>query len=192
MEKEALDNLLEKDELVLWSGKPAPFKIMDKYYKPVFIRNYLITIFIVALLFTVTLVRSANVSGINITALSVMYCIPLVIVPSKLSIYSKYRAQCQYFLTNKNIIAYVSKTQKLKYPLSNIDKFDSVQQSEGTMSIRIGKAVGIPIRKNRDYALNCLSENTTEEPNKGCLLYNLSEKDASTVLKLIDKYRVVA
>ena len=34
MEKEALAKLLEleEDELVLWSGKPAPFKILDKYH----------------------------------------------------------------------------------------------------------------------------------------------------------------
>jgi hypothetical protein len=193
MEKEALAKLLEleEDELVLWSGKPAPFKILDKYYKPVFIRNYLITIIIVASIFTMALIRNASGSGINITALAVMCCIPLVIVPLGLSQFNNYGKKCKYFLTNKNIIT-LWESRTLKLPISNIDKFDSVPQEEGTITIRIGKAADLPIRKNRDYALRCLSGNTTEEKDKGCLLYNLSEEDAATVLELIDRYRVVA
>lgn len=183
---------LEKDELVLWSGKPVPFKIMDKYYKPVFIRNYLITIIIGVSVFVHSLVRNANGSEVNLRALGVLCCIPLVVIPLSLLPYRSYGEKCQYFLTNKNIIVFISQSQKLKFPLSNIDKFDSVLQSEGTMSIRIGKAVGIPIKKNRNYALSCVSGNTTDESNKSCLLYNLSEKDARTALEFIDKYRVVA
>ena len=70
MEKEAMDKLLtlEEDELVLWSGKPVPFKIMDQYYKPVFIRNYIIAIAIVVLIFAAALIHSAGSGGINFKA----------------------------------------------------------------------------------------------------------------------------
>lgn len=194
MEKEALANLLEleKDELVLWSGKPAPFKIMDKYYKPAFIRNYIIALIIVVPIFVIAYMRNADDGGLNITALAIMCCIPLAAIPAGIFQYRNYGKKCQYFLTNKNIII-IWDSRKLKFPYSNIDKFDSVLQSEGAVSIRIGKAAGIPVKKNRDYALRCLSGNSSaEEGNKGCLLYNLSEKDAGIVLEYIDKYRVVA
>lgn len=193
MENEALDKLLEldQDELVLWSGKPEPFIIMDQYYKPALIRNYLIAISIAVVIFTAALIGKAAGSEINLIALGVLCCFPLVIIPAGQSQYSNYGNKCQYFFTNKNII--VSwESRLLKLPISDIGKFDAVPQSEGTVSIRIGKAAGIPIKKNRDYALRSLSGNIAEEINKGCLLYNLSEKDAGIVLGFIDKYRVVA
>lgn len=193
MEKEALDKLLEldKDELVLWSGKPEPFKIMDQYYKPALIRNYIVAISITVLVFTAAFVSNAGGGEINLAALAIVCCFPLIIIPAGQSQYSNYGKKCLYFLTNKNII--VSwESRLLKLPINELDKFDLVPQAEGTVSIRIGKAVGIPIRKNRDYALKCLSSNTDEEQKKGCLLYNLSEKDAGTVQGFIEKYRVVA
>ena len=193
MEKEAMDKLLtlEEDELVLWSGKPVPFKIMDQYYKPVFIRNYIIAIAIVVLIFAAALIHSAGSGGINFKALALLCCVPLVIIPAGLSQYSNYRKECRYFFTNKNIIV-IWESRKLKFPVSDIDKFDSVPQFEGTVSIRIGKAVGIPVRKNREYALKSLIGDRAEDQDKGCVLYNLSEKDAGMILELIDKYRVVA
>ncbi len=190
MEKAVLAKLLETDELILWSGRPAPFKIMDEYYKPVFIRNYSIAIVIVASILAALLI-GAN-ETMNIKPLIVMLCIPLAVIPSKIIAYRNYGKKCEYFFTNKNIIIYTSESQKLKFPLSDIDKFESVLQCEGTRSIRVGKAVGIPVKKNRDYALSCLVGNANGETSKGCLLYNLSEKDAGAVLELIDTYRVVA
>ncbi|MEM5768673.1 MAG: hypothetical protein AAGU32_10370 [Bacillota bacterium] len=193
MEKEALDKLLEldNDELVLWSGKPVPFKIMDQYYKPALIRNYIIAITIAAVIFAAALIRNAAGGEVNLTALAIICGFPLVIIPAGQSQYSNYGKKCQYFFTNKNIIiSWESRLMKL--PISEISKFDSVQQSEGTVSIRIGKAAGISIKKNRDYALKCLAGNAAEEQNKSCILYNLSEKAAGTVLELINKYRVVA
>lgn len=193
MDNAALLKLLEldKDELVLWSGEPAPFKTLDKYYKPVFIRNYLITIIIVASIFTIGLVHNANTGGVQITALAVICLIPLVVVPVSLYHYGNYRKTCKYFLTNKNIIT-LWESRKLKIPLVDITRFDSVPQSDDTISVRIGKAAGMPIKKNREYALRSLLGNIAEEQNKGCLLYNLTENDAAIVLGLIDKYRVVA
>lgn len=193
MEKEALDKLLEldKDELVLWSGKPDTFKIMDQYYKPALIRNYIIAITIAVLVFAAALISNAAGGEINLVALAIICGFPLVIIPAGQSQYSNYGMKCRYFFTNKNII--VSwEARLLKLPINEIGKFDSVQHPEGTVSIRIGKYTGIPIKKNRDSALKCLLGNTAEEKNKGCVLYNLSEKDAGTVLGLIDKYRVVA
>lgn len=189
--KEALAKLLEKDELILWSGKPAPFEIMDKYYKPALIRNYIIAILIIGPIIAWTLAAKANNQEINSNAVIIILCIILVAIPFKILSYLSYRDKCNYFLTNKNIIAYVSEHQQLRFPLHDIDKIESVQQSEGTKSIRIGKAVGIPNKKNRDFALNCLSKADGEKKDF-CVLYNLSEKDAKTVLELIDKYRVVA
>lgn len=194
MEKEAQAKTLglEKGELILWSGKPEPFKILDKYYKPIFIRNYIITFIIVVSIFIAALIRNTNGGGANLTAVGVICLVPLVALPVSLSPFRNFGKNCKYFLTNKNIIIYLSASQMLKYPLSKIDKLDSVQQFDGTRSIRIGKAVGMPIRKNRSYALGCINESTSENENKSCLLYNLSEKDANTVLELINKYRTVA
>jgi len=193
MEKEALDILLEldKDELVLWSGKPEPFKIMDQYYKPALIRNYIIAITIAVVIFAAALICNATGGEINLAALAIICGFPLVIIPAGQSQYSSYAKKCQFFFTNKNIIT-SWESYLLKLPISEIVKFDSVPQSEGTISIRIGKAAGLPIKKNRDYALKFLKQNTAEEQNKSGILYNLSEKDAGTVLDLIDKYRVVA
>lgn len=189
--KDSLAKMLEKDELVLWSGKPVPFKIMDKYYKPVLIRNYIIAILIIAPIIAWALVAKANNQDINANAVIIILCIILVAIPFKILSFISYRDKCNYFLTNKNIIAYLSEHQQMKLPLQDIDKIESVQQSEGTKSIRIGKAVGIPDKKNRDYALNCLA-NAGGEKKDFCVLFNLSEKDTKTVLELIDKYRVVA
>lgn len=193
MEKEALDKLLEldKDELVLWSGKPDTFKIMDQYYKPALIRNYIVAITIAVVVFAAAIIRNAAGGEINLVALAIICCFPLVIIPAGQSQYSNYGMKCRYVFTNKNII--VSwEARLLKLPINEIGKFDSVQQSEGTASIRIGEAVGMPVRKNRDYALKCLIAAAAGEKSKGCIMYNLSEKEAGTVLGLIDKYRVVA
>ncbi|HYE67383.1 MAG TPA: hypothetical protein VEA58_02155 [Anaerovoracaceae bacterium] len=193
MEKEAVDKLLEldKDELVLWSGNPEPFKIMDQYYKPALIRNYLITITIAVLVFAAALISNAAGGEINLVALAIVCGFPMVIIPAGQSQFSNYGKRCKYFFTNKNIIISMDSRQ-LKLPIDEISKVDSVTQSEGTVSIRIGKAAGLPIKKNRDYALKCLNQDAAEMKNKGGLLYNLSEKDAVTVLGLIDKYRIVA
>jgi hypothetical protein len=192
---EASDKLLEleADELVLWSGKPAPYIVLDKYYKPVFIRNYIIALVIVVPIFLLALARNADSGGLNITALAVMCAIPLVVIPFGLSQYRDYGKKAKYFITNKNIIV-IWDARKLKFPLDNIDKLDSVPQAEGTVSVRIGKAAGIPVRKNRGVALRSLTGNSNEDQanNNGCLLYNLSESDAGTVLELIDQYRVIA
>lgn len=189
MVKEALATLLEKDEMVLWSGKPAPFKIVDKYYKQVLIRNYIIAILVFVLPIAWILVTKAN---INVIALIAIFCIVLAVLPFKILSYLGYRNNCNYYLTNKNIIVYLSEYQKMKFPLNDIDRFESIQQNEGTQSIRIGKAVGITDKKNLEYALNCLSRGTSEEKKDFCLLFNLADKDAKTVLELINKYRVVA
>lgn len=193
MEKEALDKLLEldQDELVLWSGKPEPFIIMDQYYKSALIKNYIIAVSIAVLVFAAALIRNAAGGEINLFALGIICCFPLVIIPAGQSQYSNYGKKCNYFFTNKNIIIRCE-SRLLKLPIVEIDKFDSVPQSEGTVSIRIGKYTGRPIKKNRDYALKCLNENDAEMKKKGGILYNLSEKDAGAVLGLIDKYRVVA
>ena len=135
-------------------------------------------------------IRNANGAGANLRPCICL--VPLVALPISLSPFRKFGRDCQYFLTNKNIIIYLSSSQMLKCSLSQIDKLDSVEQFEGTKSIRIGKAVGMPIRKNRSYALGCINESSSEGENQSCLLYNLSEKDANTVLQLIDKYRVAA
>lgn len=193
MENEALNKQLEldQDELVLWSGKPAPFEIMDQYYKPALIRNYIIAIAVGAVVFIAGFILNASAGDVNLVGLAVICCFPLVIIPAGQSQYSNYGKKCQYFFTNKNII--VSwESRLLKLPVNEIRKFDSVPQSEGTVSVRFGKAAGIPVRKNRDYALKCLNANEDAEQNKACLMYNLTEKDAAIVLDLIDKYRVVA
>lgn len=193
MDSEALNKLLEldQDELVLWSGKPAPFKIMDRYYKPALIRFYIIFIAIAVVVFIAALVKNSTGGEINLTALAVICCFPLVILPAGQSQYSNYGKNCQYFFTNKNLIINWQ-SRLLKIPVDEIVRFDSVSQDEGTISVRVGKAAGIPVRKNRDYALKCLSLNDAEEPEKSCILYNLPEGDAATVLGLIDQYRVVA
>lgn len=180
---------LEEDELVLWSGRPAPFKLLDKYYKPVFIRNYIIAILFVGLVFIAAVVRSTSGGGLNMTALAAICAIPLVAIPAGLSQYISFRKNCEYFITNKNII--VSwEPRRLKLPIRDIEKLDSVQQSEGTITVRIGEAAGMPVKKNRDVALKCFPSNNSEKQNQGCVLFNLAEKEAATVLELIDRYRV--
>jgi len=193
MEKEATEKRLnlEEDELVLWSGRPTPFAILDKYYKPVFIRNYIIAILVDALIFIAAAVRSASGGELNLTAIVVICAIPLVAIPLGLSQYRNYRKGCEYFITNKNIIV-CWESRRLKLAIRDVEELDSVPQYEGTITVRIGNAVGIPVKKNRDAALRCLTDNAAEEQNRGCVLFNLSEKDAATVLELINKYGATA
>jgi hypothetical protein len=193
MEKESLARLLGKDEMVLWSGKPAPYKILDKYYKPIFIRQCIITISTVALLFC--LVLYFGMSGrteVNYPAVAVLLCVPFIFLLTNLFFYLNYKRKSQYLVTNRNIIVYLSDTQKRLFPLSFIDRVESVQQGEDTWSIRIGKAGGIPQKKNLKYAMDFLTRDISDEANRSCLLYNLSGKDAKRVLELIERNRVIA
>lgn len=193
MEKEVTEKRLnlEEDELVLWSGRPAPFAILDKYYKPVFIRNYIIAILFAALIFIAAAVRSISGGELNLTAVVIICAIPLVVIPLGLSQFRNYRKGCEYFITNKNIIV-CWESRRLKLPIRDVEELDSVPQYEGTITVRIGNAVGIPAKKNRDAAMKCLTGNAADEQNKECVLFNLSEKDAATVLELINKYGATA
>jgi|GEM_PF-1981153 hypothetical protein len=193
MDKDEISKLLEleNDELVIWSGRPEPYEVMDKIYKPVFIRNYIITFLIIIPIYVAAFIRNMNGGDLNLTALAVICCFPLVVIPAGLSQYREYGKRCRYFITNRNVIVSWD-SRRLKYPISDIAKYDSAQLSEEAVTVLIGKAVGMPARKIRDYALRCLSETTDGERPKGCVLYNLPPNEAGTVLELIAKCRVVA
>lgn len=190
MDKKALDGVLEKDELVLWTGKPVSFKILDKYYKPELIKSYIIAAVVVGAILAWALTAISKGRDLNMIGLSIFLLAPFILIPVKAFQYMDLRKKYNYVLTDRNIIVYVSESEYLKYPLSNIEKFESVPQYKNTWSIRIGKAYGIPDKKNRDYAVKLKAP--AGEKIDSCLLYNLSESDAKTVVKLIEKYRIVA
>ncbi len=187
IERETMDIKLDRDETILWSGKPAPFEVLDPYYKPVFIRNCLIFGGIGVLLIAAYVLFCINRDDITVSPifLAILACIPFgALVPKYLS-YKNFGRFCRYYLTDKGIIAYISETQRLRLSYSGIDRFETVPQSEGTTSIRIGEAVGIPDKKNRDHAINCLYFDPNGEKVRYCVLFNLSDSDAEQVMNLI-------
>jgi hypothetical protein len=186
MEKEELTQVLEQDEKLLWSGRPAHFQVLDAYYKPVFIKKCLIFGALGILLITAYILyciyKEIPVSAIFLV---ILVGIPIAAVVPKYKTYQSFGSSCRYYLTDKAVIAHVSESQRLRLPYSGIEGLEAVPQSEGTTTIRIGSAVGIPAGKNRDHAINCLYFIPNGEPIRYCVLFNLTDKDAEQVMDLI-------
>lgn len=189
--EKALEKVLDKDELVLWSGKPAPFTIMDKYI-PELVRNCII----VLIVFVPFIIMGLGSPGANMQILYVTLIVTLAALQFSLIGYYSYQKNCTYHLTNKNIIVYVSESKFMKYPYNAVDKIETVPQGNGTKSIRIGKIVGKSMRFNMEYAVNCIFMDAAGNTKGYCVLFNLPDNDVEAVLELIEqqkgRFKVVA
>lgn len=195
MENEKITEMLKEDEVVLWTGKPAPFKTFGSDFRMTVLQTFLLYALVSGVLIVLYHFfggaddeRTMRLSYIATAG------IPAVMMVFSLFTYRSFRKKCTYCVTNQSIIGYISGEATMRFPLSDVDKLNSISQNADTRSILVGSASAFKRNRTRDYAIRPFYL----EPEEGrsdiryCVLYNLPESDANKVLDLIRANSAVA
>jgi hypothetical protein len=158
MEDEKIKRLLKENEIVLWSGKPAPFRILGDDYRKQFLRSCLNYVLVAAALVALYFIFcNTGDRRTNLLSFIATVGIPLVVLISHILNIRSLRKKCVYYITSQSIRGFISDSMKFEFALKDIDNAVSVSQNTGTRSILIGSSAARLTRNmTRERALKCL------------------------------------
>jgi hypothetical protein len=195
LENEKITEMLKEDEVVLWTGKPAPFKTFGSDFRMTVLQTFLLYALVSGVLIVLYHFfggaddeRTMRLSYIATAG------IPAVMMVFSLFTYRSFRKKCTYCVTNQSIIGYIFRRGNNALP-SERRRQTQLHFTERRYALHPGRLrLGFQKNRTRDYAIRPFYL----EPEEGrsdiryCVLYNLPESDANKVLDLIRANSAVA
>ena len=135
---DTINKYLEKDEQVLWTGKPVKTKFMDEDVKTSYLTQLIVTgcvcVLLVAGYLALCAKNNANVMIGMVGIIVLLCCLPVS------SIFSVWRSlgKLSYVITNQRAIIWLSCYKMLSLPLSCVDSVVIVRGKNGMDSLCIG------------------------------------------------------
>lgn len=174
-----LKEVLWDGEEVRWEGRPKPFQLMDKTFKPSIIATWAISGLV--LLAVLALLGPALSSGArSLTDVLVLSVIALFL-PVILSIRPFLDKRCLeqqtlYAITNFRIIA-VIKDEVMYLPIGKGMQIAVERQEDGCGNLRFGALVGKPAKKSRAHAVLGLRDDECKNDMLGLLFYHVDQPE---------------
>lgn len=174
-----LKDVLWDEEEVRWSGRPKPFHLMDKTFRPSIIITWIISA--LALLAVAVLLGPALVTGSrSLTDVLVLTAIALFL-PTILSARPFLDKKCLeeqtlYAITNYRIIAIV-KNETMYLPIGKGMKVAVEHDEDGCGNLRFGEMVGKPSKNSRAHAVLGLRSDVCKSDMMGLLFYHVDQPD---------------
>ena len=188
MNAQEVNRMLRADETILWCGKPEPFALLDRHYRPRFVKCCARCSFYTALTvaaYGVFTLFQGDPFHMLVPILAALFFGYLAV--ADLFDYRALARKCVYCITSERVVAFVSQAQMQEVELAQIGDVDIVRQQPGTCSVRIGSdAVSEPPERMRDLALECLGG---KEPTYHCVFFNLTDSAAIVAEDLINRCR---
>ena len=136
METETINDYLEKDERILWSGKSVKTSFMDKPYAINFIIKLIICIAL-TLLVVIICIKNAEanpkVIGVALIMIAINAYVVFRNIKDKRDV-EKY----EYYLTDKRVISFSRYPQSVEY--KNIDKYRFADDENGITTLLMGNS----------------------------------------------------
>ncbi len=174
-----LQEALWDGEEIRWSGRPKPFQLMDKTFKPSMIATWVISALI--LLAVIVLLGPAFINGTrslsDVVVLSVISLFLPVILSARPFMDKRcLEEQTLYAITNFRIIAVV-KDEVMYLPLGKGLNVAVEHQEDGCGNLRFGELVGKPPKKSRAHAVLGLRDDECKNDMLGLLFYHVDQPD---------------
>ncbi|MEA4932312.1 MAG: hypothetical protein VB071_01780 [Lawsonibacter sp.] len=176
-------------EEIRWSGRPKPFRLMDKTFQSSILITWVISALVVlaaaGLLIPSLAADSRSLSDIVILSVIILF-LPVIILflPVILSARPLMDKRCLeektiYAITNFRIIAIV-KDEVMYLPIGKGMKVTVEYQEDGCGTLRFGELVGKPARKSRTHAVLGLHSDNSKADVLGLLFYHVDQPDQLT------------
>ena len=130
--------MLKEGENLLWSGKPANVKALDKTNKTYDLTKLVISLVLMVILSVLYIVRTLRNSGEVQALVVILIVIIFGFIGSNELLEARKMKGVEYYLTNMRLIS-LSADRKVIIPLSSIDDYKFTTDADGNTSLRIGK-----------------------------------------------------
>lgn len=187
MEKK-LANVLEADEMLLWSGSPEQFEMMGQTYKTGLVRKILLIAIGIAVL-SGWYIAAAIANGVKVQVIAIVVCS----LPFLYSIYNdfsdvkKLKSQTLYAMTDRRMITVIGNAVS-SIPYEKITCWQMEADSDGIVSLLCGdEAVNGKPRSRRAAAVCGAHTNIDTDLCESYVMYGVT-KDADTIKKIAQQH----
>lgn len=166
-------------EALRWSGRPKPFRLMDKNFQSSILITWVISALIMlaaaVLLILPLATGSRALSDLVILSVMILF-LPVILSARPLMDKHCLEEQTIYAITNYRIIVIV-KDDVMSLPIGKGMKVAVDDQEDGCGTIRFGELVGKPARKSRAHAVLGLRSDDSKTSIIGLLFYHVDRPD---------------
>lgn len=182
MMEQALKDFLNEDEQVLWSGKSAPFPLLDN--RAGYGRKLLIKWIIEVLLGAVLLLVYTNTNGVSPVFFLVVIAIVAVLILSPV-VEQRNIMGARYWITNQHIIVMQKDKSIFSMKLESADGFRVVQNEAPESCLVVGSPIFNDI--NKQLRWRCCHPldrpSAAKDDNaQGIVFYNVKDLDKAEAL----------
>ena len=177
--EEQLKKAMDEDEKLLWSGRPEKFEILDKTYKPIFLRKSVISL-LVGVFLSVGYILLAQKNGIGIKwGLFIIVWFFCAISPVNILRDAKSLAgKTVYGMTDKRLITVADTDTIRTVTFDQLEKASFYTDEAGLTSLICGKEGNLKPGGNlRGAALSGVSMNEDENKCDRFVLYAVPHAD---------------
>lgn len=138
MEENQILSALDKDEKLLWSGRPGKFETLDAVHKPKLIKNAVISVLIAAAILVLYFIL-AKKNGVGIKS-GLIVIVAAIAVISPLSVFTnaaKLRRGLAYAVTDKRILLEQDGVKGI--PFAQITEAKLITDGAGVSSLLCGR-----------------------------------------------------
>ncbi len=174
-----LKEALWDGEDLLWSGRPKPFRLLDKTVQFSILTTWIISALVV--LVAAVMLIPPLVSSSRPLSDMVILSVIVLFLPAILSVRPLMDKRCLeertiYAITNFRILVIV-KDEVMYLPIGKGMKVAVDYQDDGCGSLRFGELVGKPAQKSRAHAVLGLRADDCKTDMRGLLFYHVDQPD---------------
>ena len=176
---EKLKAVLMADEVVKWTGRPEPSKLLDAPYKKSLITTWIVSAVLTIVLWILLLPFAFASDGFRkepvILLVAVTAMIGFIAVQP---ILEKRRLESGtiYAITNSRVLI-LNKVETLSFLLNGSVRIKVENRHDGCGNICLNEMIGKPVHKTRSFRALCVKSEDADKKTLGLMLYNVKSPD---------------